>query len=151
MSKPKFEIDNDHEFKPKEKVLVIDKNEYDLWEGEISSIEGGVYKIHYPEFPDDDEELNDTSRLLVRTRKNLSIFRSQETKRQSADLESDDTTESSDSDDSDAEVSDDDDEGDYVPNAALKRKSSKKSKKNKKKTVSRTRPKGSRVSPRRSG
>jgi hypothetical protein len=79
---PKFERVKDHAFDVKEKVFVIDKNGFDIWEAEITQIQNGTYAIHYLEFPDDDENLTETNRILVNTRVNHRIFNQQESDRQ---------------------------------------------------------------------
>jgi hypothetical protein len=155
---PDFEIIQDHDFKPKEKVLVIDTNGYDLWEGVIVSVKPGKYSIQYPEFDDQDEELGDASRLLVDTRKNRRIFNQQEARRQTQlpALPSGESEPFSDRSDDGDEAA-----GEYAPDAGpsekKKKKKSKKSKKakqpkkSKAKDKSKPRPDGSRVSPRRGG
>ncbi|KAH0789791.1 Mitotic apparatus protein [Histomonas meleagridis] len=148
MSKPQFSVEEDHDFKPKEKVLIIDKNGHDLWEGEIVSIEDGKYKIHYPEYPEDDETLEGTSRILVNNRSNRYIFNTQEASRNTIlPKEIEDEEE-------EAEESENDEEDDYKPQKSQDEKKSKKKKskgksKKSKKPVARPRPEGCRVSPRR--
>ena len=147
--KPQFEV-VEHEFKVKEKVYVIDPNEFDLWEGEITDIQDGKYSVHYPEFPEDDEVLEDTSRILAKTRVNTRIFNIQETRRQGmAPLSSDDEEPVSDE-------SDDGDDGDDYEPAPVQEKdmSPKKAKKPKrgkkvKEQPVKPRPEGARSSPRR--
>jgi hypothetical protein len=78
---PKFEIVQGHEFQAGEKVLVIDPNGFDLWEGVITSIKNGKFAVHYPEYETDDEEMDNTSRILVNTRINRRIFNNQEATR----------------------------------------------------------------------
>lgn len=148
--KPQFEV-IDHEFKVKEKVYVIDPNEYDLWEGEITDIQDGKYSVHYPEFPEDDEVLEDTSRILAKTRVNTRIFNNQETQRQSTLPPLSSGEEEPFSDDSD----DGDDGDDYEPVPVQeKEKDPKKAKKPKrgkklKEQPMKPRPEGARSSPRR--
>jgi hypothetical protein len=146
---PDFEVVPDHEFKVKEKVLVIDANGYDLWEGVITSTENGRFAVHYPEFPEDDQELEDSSRILVDTRVNRRIFNTQEAARQTQlpPLSEDEEEPFSDHSD-DAE----DNGRDYAPaKGGGKPKKPKKAKKLKtKKDKSKPRPEGTRVSPRRS-
>jgi hypothetical protein len=36
--RPDFEIISGHDFTPKEKVFLIDQNDYDIWEGIMTSI-----------------------------------------------------------------------------------------------------------------
>ena len=148
--KPQFEF-IEHEFKVKEKVYIIDPNEYDLWEGEIRNIEDGKYSVHKPEFPEDDEVLEDSSRILAKTRINTRIFNNQETQRQSTLPPL-----SSDAEEPFSDESDDGDDGDdYKPvQADEKEKGPKKPKKPKKgKKIKeqpiRPRPEGARSSPRR--
>ncbi|KAH0789817.1 Mitotic apparatus protein [Histomonas meleagridis] len=146
MPKPKFSIEENHEFLPKEEVLIIDKNGVDLWKGEIVSIKDGKYKIHYPEYPEDDEELEGTSRILVKNRANTYIYNTQEASRNTIlPKEIEDEEEEADESQSDKEE-------DYKPVKAQDDKKSKKKKgksKKGKKPVARPRPEGCRVSPRR--
>jgi hypothetical protein len=78
MSAPAFEFVADHEFRLKEKVLVIDPNGFDLWEGVIQEIEDNTYTVTYPEYPDERDAFTDLSRVLVATKTNLRIFKEQE-------------------------------------------------------------------------
>jgi hypothetical protein len=149
-SRPDFEIITGHDFKPKEKVFVIDPNGYDLWEGIITSIKSNKLGIQYPAFPGEDEELEDTSRILTDTRVNRRIFNMQEAIRQTQlpPLDSSESEPFSDrSDDPDSEGRE------YAPARGLenpkKGKKPKKANKPKKDKV-RPRPEGVRVSPRRS-
>mgnify|MGYP001107914598 CR=1 FL=1 len=72
---PQFDRPENYVFKEEEIVYVIDPNGYDIWEGQISKIVGDAYAIHYPEYPEDDGELNGTERILPQTEKNKDIFR----------------------------------------------------------------------------
>jgi hypothetical protein len=149
--RPDFEIVAEHDFKPKEKVLVIDQNGYDLWEGVIKAIKGEKISIHYPEFPGEDEDFDDTTRILVDTRINRRIFNTQEAARQTQLPPLSASEEEPFSDRSD----DADDTGrDYAPARGLEKvKKGKKVKNGKKpkKDKVKPRPEGARVSPRRSG
>jgi hypothetical protein len=149
-SPPKFEIVQGHEFQAGEKVLVIDPNGFDLWEGVITSIKNGKYAIHYPEYETDDEELDNTSRILVNSRINRRIFNSQEATRHTVlppleDGESEpfsyETEEASEDDD----VFDESGSDSPADKRAVRRPKAKPSKKEKIKP----RPYGARVSPRR--
>ena len=148
MPKQEFSIEEDHNFTPKEKVLIIDSNGHDLWEGEIVSIEDGKYKIHYPEYPEDDETLEGTSRILVSNRTNRYIFNTQEASRNTI------LPKEIEAEEEDVDESDSDKEEDYMPvkgqddKRKKKRKGKSKGKKAKKPVV-RPRPEGCRVSPRR--
>jgi hypothetical protein len=149
---PSFDIVKDHEFKLKEKVFVIDPNGFDLWAGVITSTSGGKYSVHYPDYPQDDQEFEDTSHLLVDTRVNRRIFNSQEATRQTQlpPLSSGESEPFSDNSESD-------EAGDYAdpgsPGEGKKSKKSTKAKRPKKGKVEKVkpRPKGTRVSPRRTG
>ena len=145
---PKFDIVADHEFQAKEKVLVIDPNGFDLWEGEIMSVEDGKYSIHYPEFPDDDEVMEDTSRLLVKNRINNRIFNNQEASRQTVLPPLSDGEEEPFDD-----ASDEESEGYYKPDPADGKekapKRGRKPKKEKKEKPAKPRPEGARSNPRR--
>jgi hypothetical protein len=147
---PLFEIVPEHEFKVKEKVLVIDPNGYDLWDGIITSTKNGHFRVHYPEFPGDDQDFEDTSRILVDTRVNRRIFKTQEAVRQTQlpPLEEDEEEPFS-----DRSADEGDGTRDYAPNRATEKpKKPKKPKKAKKpkKDQTKQRPEGVRVSPRRS-
>jgi hypothetical protein len=150
---PKFEYTPDHSFHPKEKIFVIDKNGFDIWEAEIVDIESGTFSVHYPAFPEDDEKISDSNRILVDTRVNRRIFNTQESNRQAQlpPLSEGEEEPFSDRDD------DDDDAGDYQPASGSPRsdKKPKKGKKNKKSAKpskpSTKRPEGVRLSPRRGG
>ncbi|KAK8888034.1 hypothetical protein M9Y10_039094 [Tritrichomonas musculus] len=75
---PDFERVENHQFQKDEEVYMIDPNGLDLWEGIIEKAEGNKYSIHYPEFPTDDEDVEGTDRVLVRTDKNKEIYNNQE-------------------------------------------------------------------------
>jgi hypothetical protein len=79
---PKVEVVEGHEFRLKEKVLVIDPNGFNLWEAVIITISDDKYKVHYPDYPQEDKELEGTSRILVEARVNRRIFNAQEADRQ---------------------------------------------------------------------
>lgn len=153
MSKQDFEIVKDHEFKVKEVVFVIDPNGYDIWEANITAVDGNKYSVHYPDFPNEDTVLDDKSRILVDTRVNRRIYNNQETARNSKPI-----VDSSDEEDAEEEEeSEDSDEGnDYKPIAPplkegkTKKNKKKKGKKNlKKEAPMKPRPEGARISPRR--
>jgi hypothetical protein len=141
---PKFEVVENHEFNPKEKVFVIDPNGFDLWAAVILAIDDGKYKLHYPEYPHDDQELDGISRILVDTRANRRIFNAQESARQTQlpPLSSDESEPFS-------EESSSEDADDYADTGSPS--DTKKSKKGKasRNAKPKPRPKGSRVSPRR--
>jgi hypothetical protein len=139
---PRFQVVEGHEFKPKEKVFVIDPNGFDIWEAVITTVRGGKYSVHYPEYPQDDQEIEDTSRILVDTRANRRIFHTQEAQRQVELSEASEESEpSSDDSDSDAaDFADDDSGGEWTSRRGGKKGNAEKVK---------PRPKGSRVSPRR--
>jgi hypothetical protein len=151
-TKPAFEIVKDHEFKVREKVFVIDPNGFDIWEAVIVNANDGKIALRYPEYPADNEEFEDTARILVDTRVNRRIFNAQEATRQAQlpPLSSDQSEPFSDESESD-------EAGDYAdpgsPGETKKAKKPKKGKAPKKGKVEKTkpRPKGARGSPRRSG
>jgi hypothetical protein len=154
---PDFELTPNHEFKPKEKVLVIDANGYDLWEAVITSMKPGKYLVRYLGYDDSDEELEDTSRILMNTRTNRRIFNQQEAVRQTQlpPLGPDESEPFSDrSDDEERTGYDEPDAGSggkkKKPKKAKKPKPGKKPK-GKAKDQSKPRPEGSRISPRRGG
>ncbi|OHT06158.1 Mitotic apparatus protein [Tritrichomonas foetus] len=151
---PDFERDESHQFKVGESVFVIDPNGFDLWKATIRSIEENKFSLHYPEFPDDDEIVEGTERLLERSRKNGRIFNEQEVRRSSAQENEEEDEVPSDSDSAEHnEYSDVEDA--YAPDeSGPGRKSGKKNKKgknnkNNKKPVVKPRPEGARSSPRR--
>jgi hypothetical protein len=139
---PQFQVVEGHEFKPKEKVFVIDPNGFDIWEAVITSVRAGKYSVHYPEYPEDDQEIEDTARILVDNRANRRIFKSQEAQRQ-VDPQSDTGDESEPSEDSDSDAADYADEesgGEWRSRRGGKKGNADKA---------RPRPKDARVSPRR--
>lgn len=75
---PNFEFDEKHTFVKGEKIYAIDDNGFDIYEAEIEDIKDGKYKIHYPEYPDDDKEVENTKTLLVRSEANKKIYDEQE-------------------------------------------------------------------------
>ena len=76
---PAFEYVNDYNFTVDEDVYVIDGNGFDIWPGKVVSIEENKLKIHYPDYPDDDEEIAlEDKRVLVKTTANTTIFTNQE-------------------------------------------------------------------------
>lgn len=77
---PDFEIVEDYAFHEKEKVYIIDKNEFDIWEGVIDLIKNTEYSIHYPDYPTDDEDV-ERKRIIPCTHKNRNIFKHQEKQR----------------------------------------------------------------------
>jgi hypothetical protein len=76
-----FELVNNHTFRAKEKVLVIDENGFDLWEGFIFSTRPDAYLINYPDDPRRDGPLPSQAHLLVNTPWNRAIFNAQQTAR----------------------------------------------------------------------
>jgi len=145
MSKePEFERVVDHEFKLKETVFMIDPNGYDIWEGQITSIEGLKFSIHYPDYPNDDEVVEGTERMLVATKMNRRIFNNQEAKRSEILPALSSGEEPFDDED------DEDDEGtDYRPAAPGfgKEKGKKKKKSKDSRSKSKSRPEGARSNP----
>ena len=145
---PEFEHIEDHEFKEKEKVYVIDANEYDIYEATIKSIEGLHYTVHYVDYPGEDETLDGTTRILPLSRINTRIFRQQEAARALKPAEGEEEEdELNEPFGGDA----DDKEEDFKPAAPLenkpkKQKKAKKDKKKKQAPVSR-RPEGVRTNP----
>lgn len=81
LAPPDFEFISDYAFREKEKVFVIDKNDFDIWEGIIIVIKNNEYAIHYPDYPTDDEDV-EKERVLPCSHKNKIIFRHQEKQRQ---------------------------------------------------------------------
>jgi hypothetical protein len=152
-SSPGFERIPDHFFQVREKIFVIDNNEFDIWEAQIKDVQSDSVSVHYPEFPDDDEVISDLRRLLTDTRVNRRIFNAQEAKRQVQLPPLSDGEEEPFSD----RENDDKDIGDYDPNSAANKHGTK-SRKGKKpkagklsKRFSKAPPEGVRRSPRRSG
>jgi hypothetical protein len=85
---PAFEKVEGHEFAVGESVFVIDQNGYDIWEAQVVAVVGDKIAVHYPEYPEDDEELTGTDRLLVATDANKAIFTEMEETRKQAEAES---------------------------------------------------------------
>ena len=81
LSPPRFDKPRNHVFLEKENVFIIDKNEFDIWEGTIQIINDVQYLIHYPDYPEDDETVG-LERILPKTNKNKQIYMYQEEKRQ---------------------------------------------------------------------
>ncbi|KAK8836898.1 hypothetical protein M9Y10_037424 [Tritrichomonas musculus] len=77
-----FDRPEGYVFKEEENVYVIDPNGFDIWEAQISKIVADNYAVHYPEYPQDDEELHGTARLLAATEKNKDIYKRMENNRQ---------------------------------------------------------------------
>jgi hypothetical protein len=153
MSQPNFSVEPNHEFKVKEKVFVIDgETGYDIWEGQIVAIENSKISVHYPEFPKEDETLENTSRLLVDNRANRRIYNQQQMTRNSKDGESDEEDPSS-SDDEDESDGEEYEPGDAEPAEKMAKKAKKPKKvkkvKGKSKDISKPRPSGARTNPRR--
>jgi hypothetical protein len=53
---------------------VIDPNGYDIWEAQLAAVVGNKNAVHYPDFPDDDEELTVVTRIFAATDANKAIF-----------------------------------------------------------------------------
>ena len=77
----------DQTFRNGDDVFVIDANGYDIYKGRIVNVVGDTYAIHYPEYPEDDEEVAGKSRLLVMNDKNIEIFEEQERMRKEIEEE----------------------------------------------------------------
>ena len=75
---PEFKFDADHKFVKGEKIYVIDENKYDIYEAEIQDVIDGKFKIHYPDYPQDDKTYDDSKRFLLRNDENKAIFDEQE-------------------------------------------------------------------------
>ena len=144
--KPQFERVNDYEFKEKETVYVIDKNDYDIWEAKIMKIEGQKFSVHYPDYTSDDEDITDVNRILVSTKINKRIYNIQESKR--AEVLPPLSSGSEPFSDNDGN---DDDEVDFKPAFPLSKEKPKKkkskSKKEKETKISKKRPEGVRSNP----
>ena len=127
-SPPNFERDEDHDYQPREEVYVIHQNGYDIYEAVIVSVEGFHYTVHYPEYPNDDQVLDGTSRLLPKNRVNTRIYRNQEAARSEKMIQDLDSNSESDNDDND-----EDNDDDFKPLQSPEKKDKKLSKKDKKK------------------
>ncbi|KAK8871008.1 hypothetical protein M9Y10_008921 [Tritrichomonas musculus] len=153
---PEFERVSDFTPQVKEKVLVIDKNGFDLWVGIVQSNENGKIEVHYPDYQEDETiEGDGIQRILKWTRINSRIYNNQEMHR---DQQQQDSEEEEEQDES--SESTESNEPDYKPINAPpvekegKRSSKKKgskAKKNKKgkKDTYHPRPEGARSNPRR--
>lgn len=143
--KPQFKPDPEHNFEENEEVLVIDKNEFDLYKAKITKIEGNQISIHYPDNPDYDEVLLGFSRILPANRENKRIFNQQEAKRAEI-LPSLSESEEEPFSNSDGDA---DESGRYQPVKSPKKvKKAKKTKKEKPEKPIKPRPEGCRHSPR---
>lgn len=150
---PNFEYDANFLPEIKEKVLIIDRNGYDLWVGIIVQNDNGKFTVHYPDYQEEDEIIDlDANRILKWTRANSRIFNQQEMRR---NQQQQDGEEEEDQDDDESDESGSN-EPEYKPPSASpfekegKKKKGSKSKKSKKnKEVYRPRPEGARTNPRR--
>ncbi|KAH0787026.1 Mitotic apparatus protein [Histomonas meleagridis] len=75
---PNFERIDNPVFHVDEYVYVISTNEYDIYEAVVTSVDGDNYHVHYPDYPDDDETVEGTERILKETEQNKKIFNKQE-------------------------------------------------------------------------
>ena len=78
---PDFERPEDHQFTVNEEVYVLDENDFDIFQAVIEEVEEDGYRVHYPEWPDDDATVSE-DRLLPITDRNRAIFEEQERIRQ---------------------------------------------------------------------
>ena len=83
---PNFDRENKG-FKNGDDVYVIDGNGYDIYLGKIVNVVGDTYAIHYPAWPEDDEELNGSERLLALSDRNKEIFEQQEKLRREIEID----------------------------------------------------------------
>lgn len=72
-----FEKSPTDQFSVGEFVYVISANDFDVFEGVIEKISNGRYWIHYPEWPNDDEDFIGTEKLLKETNVNKKIYQKQ--------------------------------------------------------------------------
>ena len=77
---PAFDVSNKH-FHIGEGVYVIHKNKYDIYEAVIDNIIGYKYHVSYPDYPNDNETVNGTDRILKMSKQNNDIFFYQESER----------------------------------------------------------------------
>ena len=88
---PVFVHEEGHEWTQGEKIYVLDRNKFDIYEAEIKEIKQiknkNEYSIHYPEYPDDDFVAKTTTRFLVQNEANKKIFEEQEAVRRKKDEE----------------------------------------------------------------
>ena len=111
---PKFVFDPTHVFEKGEKVYVIDVNGFDIYAAEIQEVTESSWKIHYPEYPEDDFTATDTKRILVQNEENKKIFQEQEDIRVGKAIEEEDEDEDEESgepddpEDGDAQIGEDD-------------------------------------------
>jgi len=73
---PDFERDPDRQFRAGEKVYAIDTNLFDIYDAEVTGVTEDGIQIHYPDWSDDDGEI-EIERLLCQTARNSAIFREQ--------------------------------------------------------------------------
>ncbi|EAX96865.1 hypothetical protein TVAG_390720 [Trichomonas vaginalis G3] len=117
MTEPQFERVEDHQFKEGEEIYMIDPNGFDIYKAQIVKIEGTQYKIHYPEYPEDDETVENTDRILALSRINTRIFNNQEAAR--ASKLGQNSEEENYYDEDDADNDDEDQEPDFKPNGQM--------------------------------
>ncbi|OHT04322.1 hypothetical protein TRFO_28213 [Tritrichomonas foetus] len=81
METPDFEIPaEDHVFSKGDEIYVKDKNKHDIWEAEIIKVTADKYFCRYTSTKEHKCYPN-TKRFLLRTEKNVAIFKEQENKR----------------------------------------------------------------------
>ena len=147
---PDFEIEEDHEYKPREKVYVRDQNGYDIYEGTIVSIELDSIKVR---MTDDNKDIRDLTRedILPNNRKNHRIFMEQDQKRAQDGFEEEEEEKPKKTvyydDDLDDDEDDFDDESD--DDEPRKKKKGQKPRKSRKDKPIKPRPAGARSNPRR--
>ena len=92
---PKFDHKNKTKIRENDEVFVIDNNGVDIWDAVVlhREMRKNIYHIHYPDFPEDDEKIKGVTRLLVKSQKNIEIFRMQEEVRRKKEEEIEDLDE----------------------------------------------------------
>lgn len=78
LNNPKFSREDTHVYMKGEKIYVVDNNEFDIYEAVVQDIVDGTYKIHYPDYPDEDFSTKSTASFLVQNAVNNEIYEQQE-------------------------------------------------------------------------
>ncbi|KAK8843632.1 hypothetical protein M9Y10_024692 [Tritrichomonas musculus] len=81
LKKPDFDFNRKRSYLPNDDVFVIDKNGFDIFEAVVMSVTNSGYSIHYPDFPQNDEQVG-IERIIDKSEKNIDIFKKQEENRE---------------------------------------------------------------------
>lgn len=75
---PNFDYSHKTQLRKNDKIFVIDKNQYDIYEAILIKRENGFNYVRYPDYPGEDEKILGVRRILAQTPRNINIFRNQE-------------------------------------------------------------------------